>query len=178
MKIKVPEIRERPVELNFEVAGEEIGLAPEDEHWALAAPVTGRLMVADIGGDIIASGSLTTRVSVHCSRCMAPLELPVECAKLQLRFRPQADQPAPVDGEVVVELDEDDISYYEKDTIDLRDELRAAILLELPDYPLCSGDCEIGRLPEGVELNRPAEAPPLPEWKRKLKSLELDPDSE
>ena len=174
MKVNVLEVHERPVELDFELPPQKIGLSAE-EGIAFAAPVRGRLKLFSVGEEILATGQLSTEVRLTCVRCLRTFTAPLENPRIQLRFAPGLPRDEE-DEEVEVGPDDEDVVHFEGSEILLDNELRECLLLELPAHPHCPGECEIvtsgpdGRVAAEVE----AEAADRPEWKNKLKNIRLD----
>lgn len=129
------------------------------------------------GGEIIVSGRLQTEVGFDCVRCLQARTMAVDVAGDHVFVRREA--PATPKGRDTVDLvvddeDEDDeVSTYEGDEVDLHDTYREALLLELPMNPTCehvqAAGCEAlaSDAPREVDTVDPRWAPLL-ELKRKL----------
>lgn len=83
---------------------------------------------------VLVTGSVTTRYEGECSRCLDPVEgdLVVDVQQLYVY-----DQP---EGEPDDETAEDDMPVLD-DMIDLEQPVRDAVVLALPQAPLCRDDC-------------------------------------
>ena len=96
------------------------------------------------GGDnIYITTDVNTTILVECRRCINPLEVDI-VATLGLLFSM---------GNASSEPDEDDQRYYDGETLDISEDVRRALVLEIPTWSLCSETCR-GLCPEcGTDLN-------------------------
>jgi len=102
-------------------------------------PLTGEVEIWNTGDSLLVKGSLAGEVLIQCSRCLAPITLP-----LDLSFEEEfVEGEPPAEGEEAGDEGDDDrtITYFQGDEIDLTEALQQNILLELPMKPLCSEDC-------------------------------------
>jgi len=83
-------------------------------------------------------GRVTSRLELCCSRCLEPLDFPVDAA-FDLEYLPRAENV----GEGEREVGEDDLAaaFYTDDTIDLGALVSEQLHLALPMKPLCSDSC-------------------------------------
>ena len=110
---------------------------------------------------ILASGSVIGRADGECSRCLAPVSLPVQVEFAEL-FGYPADEPFDhqLDG----------------DLLDLEPVVRDAVVLALPFQPECVDGCEDLELGPGISLmvaDAEREKPADPRWAA-LQALALD----
>lgn len=89
-------------------------------------PIRGNLRLESLHEGILASADLSTRASGECSRCLIPIELPVE-VEFQELFAYSADDAF----EFAVQ----------DDHVDLEPLIRDAVVLSLPFQPVCREDC-------------------------------------
>lgn len=118
------DLEARPEELGFEPAG-----------WD--GPVRGRLTVEKSGEQVTVRGNLEAVTLQECVRCLEPakieLRVPLEVFAERSGGRGAAHQ---------AELERDDyMLFHDGRRLDLRDEAREALLLEVPMVPLCRPDC-------------------------------------
>jgi uncharacterized protein len=96
---------------------------------------------------ILVRGSLDVRVEVACSRCLAPVELPLTVTVVELFTDPARRE----------EGEEDDPGYElldDRSALDLSTLARDAVLIDLPLQVLCQPDCR-GLCPTcGIDRNR------------------------
>ncbi|MBE6380171.1 MAG: DUF177 domain-containing protein [Lentisphaerae bacterium] len=126
-------------------------------------PVNYQLKVSKVSGGALVTGRVSTVLSGACGRCLEPTQIEL----------------AAEDIELFVELDSEEV-------VDITEDIRAELLLNLPANLLCSDDCA-GLCPVcGVNLNQtrcdcepedfddsgPAEDEPSP-WDA-LDGLKLD----
>lgn len=123
-----------PAELGTEVIGVPEG-APLDVQGRLESVMEG----------VLATVVVSTKAVGECSRCLDPVELPVEVELQELYeyddpgMRPSGDE-------------ESDLYRLEGDLLDLEPALRDAVVLALPRVPLCDEDC-LGLCPQcGVRM--------------------------
>jgi uncharacterized protein len=157
-------------------------LADTDVGGAGPAHFTGRLSRS--GADIVVRGHVTARVSVPCARCLAPtfadvdgeLSLllkavtpePVRKAKpskpsSRARAARAAEAAEPArepakpkrDAEYEFTSAEAELDVYDGETVVLDPFVREAILLEVPNFPLCSDAC--AGIPRGPSEEPEAE---------------------
>jgi len=132
------------VELECEAA--ELGLEPAE--WQ--GRVRGVLDVEKSGEQVSVRGRLEARAGVDCVRCLRTVELPLEPA-LEV-FAERAGTSRRIAEEQELERD-DYMKFHDGRHLDLRDEARELLLLELPMAPLCRADCR-GLCPRcGADLN-------------------------
>lgn len=152
--INIARIR-KPVE---EYAGEEPASVFEldnDEEARPAGPLLYRLTVELVHDRLVVRARVSAAFKLRCRRCVGYFDATLR--------------------------DEDMLRSYEiaSDTefVDLTDDLREAIILALPSYPLCASECK-GLCPQcGANLNEgmcACPAPPADEKWRGLDGLRLE----
>ncbi|MFO0758234.1 MAG: DUF177 domain-containing protein [Byssovorax sp.] len=130
------------------------------------------------GDDIVVRGRVTADLRTPCARCLGPTAIQVE-GELSLLLRPQAsagphhqheadrkkangkghgDKAKAVEDEYEFTSEEADFDAYDGETVVLDPFVREAILLEIPNFPLCSEDCP-GIRPAAAESAEQPEAP-------------------
>ena len=126
--------------------------------------VTARL--SRTGDEIIVRGRVKAALMVPCARCTDPTALAVD-TELTLLLQPVAPAGKGAkpkhhhkpDDEYELTAEEADVDSYDGETVVLDSFVREAILLEVPNFPLCSEGCP-GIRPAAEPA--PAEAePPL-----------------
>lgn len=100
-------------------------------------------------------GLVRTTASVSCRRCLTPAHTEVK-GELDEIFRPLDDV---IDPELVVDVDE---------FIDLTSPVRDAVVLALPEFPVCREDCKGLCSNCGADLNKGdcdcPKSQPDPRW--------------
>ena len=146
---------------HFERRFDPAAFEPQDDDYRVAAPVELTMDVARAGGSAFrVTGRATTRLALQCSRCLEPIEVPVD-AVFELRYVP-AEHNA---GEGEREIAEDDLTtaFYREGALDVIDMLREQFQLALPMKPLCAEACR-GICPDcGANLNR-TDCGCTPKW--------------
>ena len=103
------------------------------------------------GETILCHGSLQTKLSANCTRCLKVFSFAVN-ARLSVNFVPRVESKKPVDE---IELSGMDVEeeFYDESQIDLSNPSRDLILLSLSQVMLCRENC-LGLCPEcGTNLN-------------------------
>lgn len=101
----------------------------------LIAPVGGivyELFIQALGAELLVRGSLRQRLRCVCSRCA------------------EAFETEAVDGEFVSSFEINEATEF----LDLTEEVREAIILALPGYPVCREACKGLCMACGANLNR------------------------
>ena len=130
IKFSVARLDKEPVELAGSEPAEFLGLAPDDVYGA-ASPVDYDLLVSRVSGGALVSGTCRVTISGECGRCLAPVEKEISAEKIGLFI---------------------DLSQAAEE-IDISEDIRSELLLELPMILLCREDCK-GLCPEcGADLN-------------------------
>lgn len=100
----------------------------------------------DVRGEVTNTGeSMFVRAEIEgtfettCSRCLQSAETTVQTT-LRERFR-RRDTLEADDAELSLGEDEDDVSFYRGDRIDLGEVVREHVALQLPMKPVCRDDC-------------------------------------
>jgi uncharacterized protein len=97
------------------------------------------LRVESVVEGVLVSGTATADVSGECSRCLDQLSDTVVVALTELYAYPDSTTDA--------STDEDEVSRVVDDLVDTEPVVRDAVLLALPQVPLCADDCA-GLCPE------------------------------
>ncbi len=127
-----------------------------------AAPLTIEVMLEHVPEGIVVHGHVSGEYESECSRCLTPVR-----GTFSVPVREMFER-APIDGETYP---------LEGEEVDLELPVRDAVLLDLPQKPLCRDDCA-GLCPEcGVDHNETDCQcdlnPPDPRWDA-LRALTFD----
>ncbi len=99
--------------------------------------------------DIYLEGRLTGVVESECSRCLKSFSMPVDLVLEGVYVLQKERQGKESD---VLELDSN-LSYYDGESLDLLQETKDLLLVNLPIKPVCRPDCR-GLCPQcGTDLN-------------------------
>jgi len=158
MKIIVDHIHEKPLVLHAEEPLEQFPLLVEMQNngeCTFTAPVRYDIVALREYDHMRVSGSVSTSISMVCSRCLANFETAID-SNFTIFFRKGAvDEPS---SEEETELSEQDLisATYSGDEIDLTHEIEEQVSMEVPLKPLCGENCK-GLCPEcGTDLNTSA----------------------
>ena len=92
------------------------------------------LLIESVVEGVLVSGTAFAKVEGECARCLEPIADEVEVRVTELYAWP--------DSTTDETTDEDEISRIENDLIDLEPVVRDALVLALPQAPLCEPDCK------------------------------------
>lgn len=146
LEFRVKDIHENSYDVHeLPVSPTEIGLAVEEVQFV--QPINGIIQLARRVNDVYVKADIAASIETVCRRCTLRFGSDVE-AKIELQFYP-AEKSEHVEP-FLLDVGE---RYYSGESIDLSDEVRQALLLEIPIWPLCSESCE-GLCPHcGVDRN-------------------------
>ncbi|WP_158888897.1 YceD family protein [Amycolatopsis anabasis] len=91
------------------------------------------LMLESVVEGVLVSGTAVAPTTGQCSRCLDPISGEVEVELTELFAYPDSTTEATTD--------EDEVSRLVDDRIDLEPVVRDAVVLALPQVPLCTEDC-------------------------------------
>ena len=124
------------------VSPETLGLIYEEAEFVSLLSCT-VFLLRQGGNNICVTADINSAISAECRRCVKPFEIHVTTS-LNLFFS-FGDEPP--------DEDDADARYYDGETLDISEDARQALILEIPMWPLCSETCE-GLCPQcGTELN-------------------------
>lgn len=151
-------------------------LSVGDEDFELVEPATYDVLLTNAGTGVVASGTVTARVNMQCSRCLVDFESTL-VGEVEGFYASSHTDELPDDQEVY--------PIKGEGHIDIGEPLLAALTIEAPFAPLHDPDCK-GICPQcGTDLNIttcacvpvPAEKPgPFDKLKELLPDLETDID--
>ncbi len=139
-----------PGENRFERVGNGADLTLDPRYIRLAGPVVLRATAYRAGDHVDVQGTVTAPVDLACDRCLAPVQ-----KVLQADLRVFAERRELRDHRSVQEVREDDVGivYHDGRFVDLTDDVRQVLLVELPWRSVCREDCR-GLCPRcGADLN-------------------------
>ena len=96
-------------------------------------PISLDLRLESVIEGVLASGTVSAEITGECSRCLGPVTDHVEVGLTELYAYP--------DSATDESTEEDEVSRIVDEMIDLEPAVRDAVLLELPNAPLCREDC-------------------------------------
>jgi uncharacterized protein len=156
-----------PVETDTDVPATDPALADLETVPTRPVAVSGRLMAAGAGSYYWA-GHVRTQVQAACRRCLVPVRVEVdEPVRLLFTEDEDNDDPAAV------------ILPPRAVEIDLGDAVREALILAMPEFPLCRDDCRGLCARCGADLNQGecrCSPPADPRWGA-LQALRNDKES-
>lgn len=148
MQISISAIRERrgaTLPFFFSLPPEAVADLPGDVRAVSDVEVRGT--VTNTGESMLVRADVRGLFETPCSRCLQPARMEIETS-FEERFR-REDAAGADSGHG----EDDDVSYYQGERIDLGDITREHIALQLPMKPICREDCR-GLCPRcGANLN-------------------------
>lgn len=125
------------------VPSEPLGLIYEEAK--LLTPLACKIGLMRQGGDTIyVTSDIQTTLLTECRRCVNWFEINI-ATTLDLLFSMGNEPTEPTD--------EDDERYYDGETLDISEDVRRALVLEIPTWSLCSETCKGLCLECGTDLN-------------------------
>lgn len=146
LEFRVKDIHENTFDVHeIPVSPTVIGLAVEEAQFV--KPINGIIQLARRVNEVYVKADIAASIEIVCRRCTLGFGADIE-AKIELQFYP-AEKSEHVES-FLLDVGE---RYYAGESIDLSDEVRQALLLEIPTWPLCSESCQ-GLCPRcGANLN-------------------------
>ncbi len=150
MIFTLTELEHHPIHFDVTYAPGEIAFSSElRQKGGLHAAGKAELLRNTLG-EVRIQGRLTVNLESACDRCLEPAAIPLD-TPFDLFYRPVIKTAN--HAEVHLEEGEIDLSFYEGDSVALREALREHVLLSLPMQLVCREDCK-GLCPDcGANLN-------------------------
>jgi uncharacterized protein len=97
------------------------------------APVALDLRLESVSEGVLVSGTASAEVAGECGRCLRPIRdsISVSLQQLYAYEHSATDETA----------EEDEVGRLQGDLLDLEPALRDAVVLALPNHPVCRADC-------------------------------------
>jgi DUF177 domain-containing protein len=114
-------------------------------------PLTVNAVAELVGSEIRIHGHVKTRLIGQCDRCLAPIEVPIDC-DFDTSYRPVTS----ILGEEEVEVPKEElgVGFFSGDGVALADVVTEQVILSLPMKSLCRDECR-GLCPLcGADRNR------------------------
>ena len=120
---------------DFDVADVTI---PLDEGMALARPINGHVRFQRTNRGVLVDAQLSTALQAECSRCLRPMEVPVDIA-LEEEFLPALDMTTGAPLSAAAEPDVARLTDHHE--LELEPLIRDELVMAEPIAPLHSPDC-------------------------------------
>jgi uncharacterized protein len=148
MKIDVLKLREGPIDLEIDCVPELLDLV--DREYRFRKRVTGLVHFSLVEHRVRAKGFVETIAEAECVRCLKVVEVPLR-GMLDIFYE---NNPALQTPEALLGAGEDENLYwFDGEVIHPEEQLREALMIELPMLPLCSPDCKGLCAQCGADLN-------------------------
>ncbi|MDR3688382.1 MAG: YceD family protein [Fimbriimonas sp.] len=150
---------------------------PEEADVELLKPLEGYLEAVSTGNILLLTGSFSTRITLECARCSAPLEVDLDF---------EVDEQFPVEGtpsslnpqDYARVVPDEPFTLFDGNSLIVEQLLRQALLLSLPMQSLCEfgweGDCPIAAARAVQPLSTDAVRPEFGNLSRLLRPEESD----
>ncbi|MCX7046671.1 MAG: DUF177 domain-containing protein [Candidatus Sumerlaeota bacterium] len=146
--VSINELIQAPKDVTLNEPPASLDLDVDDVRFT--APVRGHLSWRWVDNKVVATGRVSTQAQTVCSRCLNDVQINLETS-VRLVY---SDRPEPETDVIEIGMDEDGLNHFTGDVVDAREEIREAILLELPEFPVCAQNCK-GLCPGcGADLNK------------------------
>lgn len=137
LKIPVADLKVAVGQQERVVADEPVDDLPVPDGTArMVGPVRVEADVIHSDGEFVADVRAKGTAEAACARCLEPVRLP-----LDVRFREIFRQGAAAPGERERDQEEDEITYFQGDFIDLTPSVAENLALGIPMKTLCRADC-------------------------------------
>jgi uncharacterized protein len=124
---------------------------PEAEGLVLLSPVSGTIAVANSRRHLILTGRVGASASLECSRCLSPLDVPLE-VDVEAACEIEYSEPG-AGARLVPEEEDESLAVFGMGSVDLGELVRQELTIHLPLQSICRPDCR-GICPRcGVNLN-------------------------
>lgn len=131
LRFEIDRLRVEPIEAEFVLDAQGFDVA-DDPEFRFDHPIEGRLTARLAGGlAVYVTGTLRTRVSVDCARCLKGLAFDVE-VPVRLAYLPE-----PTDGSGGETIEREGLLAYRGDAVEPMEALRDELLLALPSTAHC-----------------------------------------
>ena len=173
LKVDVKNLKDRTMVLHVDERSEFFDLS--DKEFLFIDRVRGDVEFQRLEDEIIAEGHLRATVRTHCVRCLNAMQLTLE-PEVHLLY---AHDRSLLSSEVVVEMGTEVPIYFDGEAINPRDDFRELILVDLPNFPVCSQNCKGLCAGCGANLNRePCRCQQkvgksTETWKRQLRNIKI-----
>ena len=133
MIIDLNDLEEGFTDLDFEELSEDIHI--DDESLQFSSPVKTRLSFYKLGESLSVQGQSSVSLGMDCVRCLESTALSLDT---RFKFVFQKGRP-----DNVVDGDDDSLIWLDDrgDKVDLGQDIKDYILLEIPRNPICSESC-------------------------------------
>ena len=145
LNIPIASIDETGFDLIREVAVDRLPLLAalsNDGEIRFSGSVKARIHAVLAGETVLISGTVSTRVSMRCSRCIEWFERDIT-ADFSATALSDQTMAGDADGDADIELTAEETAAitYSGETISLNTEVAQQIIMELPFKPLCNDTC-------------------------------------
>jgi uncharacterized protein len=120
----------------YEISAEEGGLEDAEDEITFESPVRIEGEAFRQDDDVVMTLVVSVGATFTCGRCLDPVPATLN-SRFQIQYRPVAERPA-----FLADEEEIGLGYYEAGIIDIREDIRRYLMLEVPLWPVCSEDCK------------------------------------
>lgn len=179
IKIDVLKLREGPIDLEIDCLPALLDLV--DREYVFRKRVSGVVRFSLLEQRVRAKGFVQTVAEAACVRCLKPVEIAIR-GELDIFYE---NNPALKTPEALMGAGDDENFYwFDGETVYPQEQLREALMIELPMLPLCSEGCkglcascgaDLNEGPCGCAQRRAEEDEPIDsaDWKAALRKIRL-----
>jgi uncharacterized protein len=151
-------------------------MIPLDEGLALAQPISGHVRLQRTNRGILADANLTAALQSECSRCLRPMEVPVDIA-IEEEFLPALDMAT--GAPLSTDAEPDVARLTDHHELELESLVRDELVMAEPIAPLHSPDCPGLCIECGLPLDEGTHDHPTDEIDPRFEALRgFQPDDE
>ncbi len=136
MKLRIDTIPEEGQDLQGQIEPAEISL--DVPGYTLHEPVEFSGHASKTEDDVYVEGVMHATIDAVCSRCLEDMKVSLDF-EMNVLYVPKQQLPEEGDGTVEPESN---VAFYVGDTIDLGQELRDVLVVNLPIKAVCKPDCK------------------------------------
>lgn len=126
------------LELHYEPSRHDAAELLGEIEFAPESPLEVDLTAVKSGSAVRLDGTVHGDFAYTCGRCMSEREHELNAnVEFVVLSREAWEATYAEKGEIELDADDLDVSFYEGESIDLAPLVREAIILELPNYPIC-----------------------------------------
>jgi len=120
----------------YQVSVAESGLEDEEDEVTYSSPVRIEGVAFRQNEGVFMTLVVSVEATFTCGRCLDPIPATLN-SRFQIHYRPIRERPPFLEGEEEIGL-----GYYESGIIDIREDVRRFLVLEVPLWPVCREDCK------------------------------------
>ncbi|MFH1825586.1 MAG: DUF177 domain-containing protein [Candidatus Firestonebacteria bacterium] len=134
MKIDIKDLKDGVNQFNLNETPEEIGFKPEEAEFEEL--ISSDIEINKIGEKFIVKGKIKTVILLECSRCLEKFKYNIYSNFKLIYAKDEISKYGAVNKEEMDEI------TFTGDILDVDDDVKQTIILEIPMKPVCKEDCK------------------------------------